>query len=191
MGGLDDPDWVTLSEAARRLGMSVSYVKDRAAAGDLVIVRRGRQGGVNWTAVERWIAYSRVTHRVNDALLRAHGPPREPRGVGLLDLGSSRFGWSDAEIGGRLNVSVEAVARWRARGVPNHYVSRRSIRRWPMRHGTGYRNSPDAQCGGRDRVCGHLPLVANAAGHDAVSIDNYGGSVDRCFRTSGVFMSSG
>ncbi len=39
----DVAEWVTVSEAARRLGMSTLWIRDRAAAGDIQIVRRGRR----------------------------------------------------------------------------------------------------------------------------------------------------
>ena len=120
----DEAEWVTVAEAARRLGMSTSWIRDHATSGDIQIVRRGRQPGVSWPSVDNWIRQCRVTHRVNDALLRATDPPRAPRGIDLLDLGAARYGWSDTDIAARLRVSIQTLGHWRKTGVPNHYLFR-------------------------------------------------------------------
>jgi hypothetical protein len=56
--GDGQPEWVTLDEAARRLGMSVAWFSMVAKEQRLHTERRGRQPGVDWTDVERYIERS-------------------------------------------------------------------------------------------------------------------------------------
>lgn len=55
-----DEGWVTVGEAARRLGMSVSWFKEWADGEGIEVRRRGRGPGVNWSSVEAAVARSRI-----------------------------------------------------------------------------------------------------------------------------------
>lgn len=57
------PDWVTVAEAARRLGMSPSWFKKWAKGEGVKVVRRGRQPGVSWESVEVAIDRCRIYNR--------------------------------------------------------------------------------------------------------------------------------
>jgi hypothetical protein len=62
-------EWVTVREAARRLGMSPSWFRDMAKCEQIPIERRGRQPGVDWSAVEALISRARIT-KMNEGTLR-------------------------------------------------------------------------------------------------------------------------
>lgn len=55
-----EPDWVTLEEAARRLGMSGTWFAHLAKPAGITVVRRGSRPGVDWQSVEQWIGRSRI-----------------------------------------------------------------------------------------------------------------------------------
>ena len=119
-----DSDWVTLAEVSRRLGMSVSWVKRQATAGNLVVTQRCRRPGVQWSSVQSFVDRSRVTHRVNDALLRIGDPLVAPRGIDLIDRLINEGGWTEAQICKTLRVDPGSIASWRISGVPNHRLYR-------------------------------------------------------------------
>lgn len=54
-------EWVTIAEAARRLGMSQTWFKQWAATAGVIKRRRGRRSGVNWASVEEVIRRSRLS----------------------------------------------------------------------------------------------------------------------------------
>lgn len=60
-------EWVTITQAARRLGMSASWFKAWAKESGVVVARRGNRPGVDWQTVETAIA----TCRMNPALLKS------------------------------------------------------------------------------------------------------------------------
>ncbi len=114
-------EWVTVPEAARRLGMSPGSFRSVAKEEGIEVCRRGRQPGVNWTDVKRFIARSRIT-RVNETLLRQIQAGRPMPGVDLLDEIEARFGWSDHDVADALGVWPSAVSRYRVNGVPNRKI---------------------------------------------------------------------
>jgi hypothetical protein len=115
-GALDE--WVTVPEAARRLGMSLGSFRSLAREEGIEVCRRGHRPGVNWGDVARFIARSRVT-RVDETLLRQVHAGRPIPGVNLLDEIEARFGWSDHDVADALRVWPSAVSRYRVNGVPN------------------------------------------------------------------------
>jgi hypothetical protein len=110
--------WVTMPEAARRLGISPGSFRSVAKEGGIEVCRRGRQPGVNWGDVERFIARSRIT-RVNETFLRQVDAGRPMPGVNLLDEIEARFGWSDHDLADALRVWPSVVSRYRVKRVPN------------------------------------------------------------------------
>jgi hypothetical protein len=54
------PEWVTHREAAARLRLSSAGFRSLAKREGIRVVRRGRQPGVSWTDVERFIARSKI-----------------------------------------------------------------------------------------------------------------------------------
>jgi excisionase family DNA binding protein len=56
----DEEEWITQAEAARRLGVSVSTIKNLASAGQLTSRRRGRRGGVLSEDVSQLLRASRI-----------------------------------------------------------------------------------------------------------------------------------
>jgi hypothetical protein len=124
------PEWVTLAEAARRLGMSAAWLQSFAKSEQIVVARRGNRPGVDWTTVEAYIARSRITG-VDESLHR--DPNRSVRGVELLDRVQSRFGWSDRQLARALGVTPAVVSRYRRSGVPNFQACRlRRLSRLPV-----------------------------------------------------------
>jgi hypothetical protein len=125
------PEWVTVREAARRLGMSGAWFKSFAKNED-IHARRGNQPCVDWTTVETYIARSRIT-RVDESLRPKPDLRRPVWGVALLDRVQSRFGWSDPQFGRALGVTPAVVLRYRRNGLPDHQVSRlRRLSRLPL-----------------------------------------------------------
>jgi hypothetical protein len=114
--------------AARRVGDGVrggptlGYVpgsfRSVAKEEGIEVCRRGRQPGVNWGDVERFIVRSRIA-RVNETLLRQVDAGRPIPGVNLLEGIEARFGWSDHDVEDTLRVWPSAVSRYRVNGVPN------------------------------------------------------------------------
>jgi hypothetical protein len=125
-----EPEWVTIAEAARRLGMSAAWLKSFAKSEQIYVAPRGGRPGVNWTTVEAYIARSRV-RSIDETLHR--DPDRPVRGVPLLDLVQSRFGWSDRQLARALGVTPAMVSRYRRSGVPNYQSCRlRRLFRLPV-----------------------------------------------------------
>ena len=60
----DKAEWVTVAEAASRLGFSANAFRRHARAGGVQFrLRNGRNGrmpAVNWASVEEWIARSKI-----------------------------------------------------------------------------------------------------------------------------------
>jgi hypothetical protein len=54
-------EWVTMVEAARRLGMCREWFRKVAKEEGLEVMRRGGRPGVNWADVERYIERARIT----------------------------------------------------------------------------------------------------------------------------------
>jgi hypothetical protein len=116
-----EPEWVTVGEAARQLGMSAAWLKSFAKTEQIVVIPRGGRPGVDWTTVEAYIARSRIT-RVDESL----HPNRELAvpGIALLDRVQTRFGWSDRQLARALGVTPAVVSRYRRSGVPNYQSCR-------------------------------------------------------------------
>jgi hypothetical protein len=133
-----EPEWVTLAEAAQRLGMSKAWLGALAKSEGTHVVRRGRRLGVDWTTVETYIASSRVTF-VDESLRRETRRP--VRGLPLLERVGSRFGWSDSQLAGALGVGLSELSRYRRSAVPDHQASRlRRLSRLPV-EGTALRSA--------------------------------------------------
>ena len=79
------PEWVTLAEAARRLGMSKAWFGAWAKSEGIHVVRRGSRPGVDWTTFETYLASCRVTF-VDESLRR---DPRRPVRVCPFSSGSA------------------------------------------------------------------------------------------------------
>jgi hypothetical protein len=116
-----EPEWVTVAEAARRLGMSAAWLKSFAKSEQITVVPRGGRPGVDWTTVEAYIARSRI-NLVDESLHR--DPDRPVRGVPMLDRVQSRFGWSDRQLARALGVTPSVVSRYRSSGAPNFQACR-------------------------------------------------------------------
>lgn len=115
-----DPDWVTVAEAARRLGMSPSWFRAWAKESSIQVVRRGNQPGVLWPSVETEVAGSRILERYQTR----DDPGRDLPGVGLMTAILHKFGWSSRDLAGALGVSPANLTHWRADGVPPHQIPR-------------------------------------------------------------------
>jgi hypothetical protein len=115
-------EWVTVPEAAARLGMSPSWLRALADESSIEIHRRGARPGVNWNSVQAYIERCRITERINDSLLRQMDPERPVRGVALMDRIKARFGWSDHDVADALGVYPSAVSRYRFQGVPEYQI---------------------------------------------------------------------
>jgi hypothetical protein len=70
-------EWVTVAEAANRLGMAPSTFRVLAQREAIPVARRGRQPGVPWSAVETLIARSKIRPRDGRAPQRAGSDARE------------------------------------------------------------------------------------------------------------------
>ena len=81
-GPLDE--WVTVPQAARRLGISPGLFRSVAKEEGTEVCRRSRQPGVNWGDVERFISRYRVTWVDETPLRQLHAGQPVP-GVNLLD----------------------------------------------------------------------------------------------------------
>jgi hypothetical protein len=57
----DGAEWITIVEAARRLGMSASWFQGLAKEEGIEVRKRGGKPGVNWSDVERYIASARIS----------------------------------------------------------------------------------------------------------------------------------
>lgn len=57
-----EKEWVTVGEAASRLGMSPSWFKAWVKRSGIRVERRGRRPGVAWSTVEDTVAESRIRH---------------------------------------------------------------------------------------------------------------------------------
>lgn len=163
----DNIEWVTMREAAARLGISTASLRSLAADGSIEIRWRGGRPGVSWTSVEAYIERSRITGRVRDPPLRQVGPDRPVRGVALMDRVKARFDWSDHDPADALGVWQSVVSRYRISAVPTHQVERlRTLarlspaevgpprRRVPKRGAAGLPPYAKERAVGRDRQAG-------------------------------------
>ena len=143
------PEWVTVAEAARRLGRSQAWFGAWAKSEGIHVVRGGSRPGVDWTTVETYIAGSRVA--LVDETLRRH-TRRPVRGVPLLERVGSRFGWSDRQLASALGVRLAELSRYGRSGVPDHQASRlRRLSRLPVEGAAAC--APPALQQGRPRGC--------------------------------------
>jgi hypothetical protein len=55
-----EPAWISKEEAARRLGMSESWLVHHAEEAGITVQRRGNPPGVGRRTVEGWIAHARI-----------------------------------------------------------------------------------------------------------------------------------
>jgi hypothetical protein len=85
-----EPDWVTVAEAARRLGMSGAWLRGLAKSEGIRVVRRGGRPGVDWTTIEVFINRSRIT-RAGDSSLQTLDPERRSPGVAVIEKVKVRF----------------------------------------------------------------------------------------------------
>jgi len=56
-------EWITVLEAASRVGISPSWFRAVAKVEGIEIRRRSRKPGVNWVSVARWIESSKFRTR--------------------------------------------------------------------------------------------------------------------------------
>jgi hypothetical protein len=104
--------WVTVTEAADHLGMSVSEFRT-----EVISVHRQ---AVNAGQTDVHPVRSRVT-KVSDTTRREIQADSKP-GVAVMDMMSARFGWSDGDIADALGLSPSTVPRYRLKGVTEHRV---------------------------------------------------------------------
>lgn len=103
--------------------MSRAWFQAVAKDEHIEVRRGGRQPGVNWTDVERFVARSRIT-RLDQAVLRQIDVDDLRRGVSLMDAVRRRFDWSDHDIADALGVNWSTVSKYRLTGLPDRQVSR-------------------------------------------------------------------
>jgi hypothetical protein len=125
-----EPQWVTVQEAAHRLGMSgagsarsrtTSRSPSPAAAIGAVSTGQPSRGTSPGPGSPGW---TRACSGTASGLAR---------GVVLLDRVTARFGWSDRQLSRALGVTPAVVSHYRRSGVPDHGASRlRRLSRLPV-----------------------------------------------------------
>lgn len=113
-------DWVTIPEAARRLGMAPSWFKEWAKREGVEMMPRGNQPGVRWSGVEETIPRSTTV----DLYRRGDDPDRCLPGVALITEVQRRFDWSQGDVAEALGVGPAMITRYRQNGVPAHQIAR-------------------------------------------------------------------
>jgi hypothetical protein len=144
----DEPgEWLTIGEAAARLGLSPSGFRGLAQAEGIPVERRGSRPGVRATEIVAFIERARIRPGefpdedlepipvrpgdMTEGFIRAYvdGVP----GVEEADAIRRRFGWSDHDLAKALGVDWSVLSRYRVKGFPAHRVQQlRALIRRPL-----------------------------------------------------------
>jgi hypothetical protein len=122
---VSDIEWVTVAEAAARLGISDSGFRGLAKREEVLVRRRGSQPGVSAEQVEALRMRSRIppgSYGPELVPYKGRSNAGEVRYLELLDAVVARRRWTDAQVAKALGVQTDRVPRWRSHGVPNCYV---------------------------------------------------------------------
>jgi hypothetical protein len=123
-----DGEWLTVEQAAARLGLSPSGFRGLAETEGFEVRRRGNRPGVRQVDVDAYLERARIQpgavaggRRAGPSYFRAHEP--YARGIdaevpGLAEVNRLRdeLGWSDAIIANALGIHFSNVSRRRVNG---------------------------------------------------------------------------
>jgi hypothetical protein len=117
--------WLTVPEAAARLGLSPGGFRGLAKRVGITIQRRGNRPGVSAWEVKALRVHSQIP---TGSYSRESMPYKGRRNAGevqhleLLDSVASGRRWTDTRVANALGVHRDRIPRWRSHGVPNCYV---------------------------------------------------------------------
>ena len=117
--------WLTVPEAAARLGLSPSGFRGLAKRVGIAIQRRGNRPGVPAWEVKALQVQSQIptgSYGRGSVPYKGRSNAAEVRHLELLDAVVNSRRWTDAQVARALGLHSDRIPRWRSRGVPNCYV---------------------------------------------------------------------
>jgi hypothetical protein len=121
-GRASGPAWITLTDAATRLGMSrTSFVRLAEREGIPITQRYGRRG-VTAAQLDAVVERCRIppgSYGPELVPYSGRSTPAEVRHLDLLNAVAAGLSWNDARLAREVGVNTYTVTRWRSAGVPN------------------------------------------------------------------------